>query len=53
VPNNATPDSGRRRNVEFLSKLCAQDAREMRCMVAGQGGAIALDFIGDPAAAGD
>ena len=45
-------DYGAGSDIEFLTYAGSQDADEMIGMVAGEGGMVAGDFIGDPSAAG-
>ena len=45
-------DDGAGRNIEFLAHAGAQNADQMIGVLAGEGGAVARDFIGDPSAAG-
>ena len=48
----AAADGGSGSNVEFLADAGAQDADEVVGVFAGEGGVVAGDFVGDPAAAG-
>jgi hypothetical protein len=50
--DSSTPHRIAAGDIEFLPNLSAENAAKVRCMLAGQRGAISVDFIGDPATAG-
>jgi hypothetical protein len=50
--NLPAPNARRDCDVEFLSDLSAQNARQMQGMFASKSGSISMNLIGDPAAAG-
>ena len=45
-------DHGVGGDIEFLANAGAQNADQVIGVVAGEGGAVARDFVGDPSAAG-